>query len=520
MTASAPPAAPPAAATLHAALPPAKPRPPRPEWMARSDANAQLLLDLEAKFAPEDASEAGVETVDTEITDRTSGFRAREEAADQAGQTELEQRRAKEADPLVRQDLSILVHSIDLQRRQAKARQRLMVPFWGVPTEIFDGIHGLLDDQVSPARRQKALARLQKYVGIAPAGAKASRPFTELSEADTTHALGKPGLTMPSRAAVEKVIATADASREGVVKLFEKYQLASSPEAKQALDALKIETDQYVHFLKEKVLPHARTTIPLPPAIYELRLEEVGVDLPPGELATMAHREFTAIQAEMAKVAIDVAKARNLPSSDYHDVLRELKKEQIVGEAIMPHYQARLAEVEAIIRRENLVTLPDRPARMRLGSPGRERQLRRRRTWWPCRDWWATTARRGSSSCRCRSRRRPAAMPEDPGTTTSPSPAASWTLIAHEVRPGHELQFDSMVGARVSPLARARYADNSANVEGWGLYSEMIIAPLHAAGGEAGEPHLPSATRRPRLPRSRAAAGQVDLRFGARPARE
>jgi uncharacterized protein (DUF885 family) len=54
--------------------------------------------------------------------------------------------------------------------------------------------------------------------------------------------------------------------------------------------------------------------------------------------------------------------------------------------------------------------------------------------------------------------------------------AASWTIIAHEARPGHELQFDKMVEEGVSK-ARALYALNSTNVEGWGLYSEYMIRP-------------------------------------------
>jgi uncharacterized protein (DUF885 family) len=61
--------------------------------------------------------------------------------------------------------------------------------------------------------------------------------------------------------------------------------------------------------------------------------------------------------------------------------------------------------------------------------------------------------------------------------------AASWTLIAHEARPGHELQFDSMVEHGVS-RARALYAFNSTNVEGWGLYSESIILPYMPLEGQ------------------------------------
>ena len=44
--------------------------------------------------------------------------------------------------------------------------------------------------------------------------------------------------------------------------------------------------------------------------------------------------------------------------------------------------------------------------------------------------------------------------------------AASWTLTAHEARPGHELQFARMIEAGVS-IPRAVFAFNSANVEGF-----------------------------------------------------
>lgn len=61
--------------------------------------------------------------------------------------------------------------------------------------------------------------------------------------------------------------------------------------------------------------------------------------------------------------------------------------------------------------------------------------------------------------------------------------AASWTLIAHEARPGHELQFDSMVEQGVS-LTREMYTLNSTNVEGWGVYSEYIMQPYMPLEGQ------------------------------------
>jgi uncharacterized protein (DUF885 family) len=61
--------------------------------------------------------------------------------------------------------------------------------------------------------------------------------------------------------------------------------------------------------------------------------------------------------------------------------------------------------------------------------------------------------------------------------------AMAWTVTAHEARPGHELQFDSMLEHGVS-LARMRFAGNSANTEGWALYAEYIIQPYEPPEGK------------------------------------
>jgi uncharacterized protein (DUF885 family) len=61
--------------------------------------------------------------------------------------------------------------------------------------------------------------------------------------------------------------------------------------------------------------------------------------------------------------------------------------------------------------------------------------------------------------------------------------AMAWTLIAHEGRPGHELQFASIVEQGMS-TARAVYAFNSANVEGWGLFSEAMVLPYMPPEGQ------------------------------------
>jgi len=63
--------------------------------------------------------------------------------------------------------------------------------------------------------------------------------------------------------------------------------------------------------------------------------------------------------------------------------------------------------------------------------------------------------------------------------------AISWTLTAHEARPGHELQFAKMIEAGVS-IPRMVFAFNSANVEGWALYAESVMKPYLPLEGQLG----------------------------------
>jgi uncharacterized protein (DUF885 family) len=61
--------------------------------------------------------------------------------------------------------------------------------------------------------------------------------------------------------------------------------------------------------------------------------------------------------------------------------------------------------------------------------------------------------------------------------------AASWSLVVHEGRPGHELQLASMMERGISK-ARAFFAFNSTNVEGWALYAESEMKPYLPLEGQ------------------------------------
>jgi hypothetical protein len=160
-------------------------------------------------------------------------------------------------------------------------------------------------------------------------------------------------------------------------------------------------------------------------------------------------------------------------------VIAELKKKQITGDAILPFYQGRLHEIEQIIAAKNLVTLPGRPAIIRLATAAETAQQPAPHMSPP--PFLHNTGQRGEFVL-------PLNIPSNSGGAADEYDdftfdAVSWTLTAHEARPGHELQFDSMVEHGVS-LARALYAFNSTNAEGWGLYSEYIMQPYEPLEGQ------------------------------------
>lgn len=435
-----------------------------PAWVQTSNQNAQLLIELLARYSPEDASAQGVAGFDDQISTASPDQPERFRRDLAVARLELERRAALEKDPLVRQDLDILMAEIDREIRTSEANERNLLPYQDVAGDIFFGIKSLLDDQVSPARRPAAVVRLRKYTGLQPG----IPPLVNQVEDRYREKLNTPGLLGPAKVEVEKNLENTNTYVNGIGLLLEKYKMSGYQDA---FAKLKQQLASYDNFVRTEVRPKARADFRLPPELYTIQLANFGIDYTPADLTRLAHQAFTELQNEMQPIAARIAKERQLPSSDYRDVIAALKKDQIPGDQIMPHYHQRLAEIEAIVRREHLVTLPDRPAVIRLASAAETAQQpaphmqpppllnnhgERGQFVLPL----ETTGKGGE------------ALKYDDFTFA----AASWTITAHEARPGHELQFDAMVERGVS-LARAMFAFNSTNVEGWGLYSEWMMLP-------------------------------------------
>lgn len=202
--------------------------------------------------------------------------------------------------------------------------------------------------------------------------------------------------------------------------------------------------------------------------------------MPVEELISRAKTSFREIQNEMNTLAPLVAKQKGFASGgDYRDVIRQLKKEQFAGEAILPRYQARIKEIEGLIRENHIVTLPQREMAFRLASAAETAA-----TPAPHVDPPRLIGNTGERAAFVL----PLRIPAEPGKPEIgfddfTFDAAAWTLTAHEGRPGHELQFASILEKGVSQ-ARVLFAFNSVNVEGWALYAEAEMKPLEPLDGQ------------------------------------
>ncbi|HEV7557165.1 MAG TPA: DUF885 domain-containing protein [Kofleriaceae bacterium] len=463
-----PPAAPPPPPPAESP-PPAPPPPPvhHASWIERSNDNAALLIAVQAQVSPETASRFGVPGVDDKITDFTPGHRQRLRDAFHTAQVELEKRLASEQDPLVAQDLQIMIDAARRRIKGSELSEKLEVDYENLPQLVFGSMRALLDAQIAADRRPAALVRLRKYLGL-----DGGTSIVQLAEAATREGLKK-GLLPPSRLELDNELETSQHMIDGVDKLFEEFPVDGSA---PVVAEMHKQLAAHRAFVTTELLPKARKDFRLPPELYAFSLEQVGVDIPPAELEKRAHAAFTEIQGEMQKIAAQLAKQRGWKQTDYRDVIKQLKKTQIPDDQVLEFYNKRLAQIEDIIRTHHLVTVPSRPARIRIGTPAENAQQPAPHMVPP--RLIGNTGEQGEFVL-------PLSVP---GKTTQKYDdfnfdAAAWTLTAHEARPGHELQFSRMIESGVT-LARALFAFNSVNVEGWGLYSEAITLPYMPLDGQ------------------------------------
>ncbi|MEO6104439.1 MAG: DUF885 domain-containing protein [Pseudoxanthomonas sp.] len=441
-----------------------------PAWVARSNEYAEVFLRAEARFSPESASSVGLAQYDGQVADLGAGARQQRRQALATVKSTFEKALATERDPNVRQDLQIMIDVAALRSQGSRLQERYVRDWTDATQQVFRGEQGLLQKQVAAERRPKALERLQRYLGLWPQ----THSIFAQARARYEGGAGKQ-LLEPTRLEVEQAIANTGTYVDGIQKLYVEYL---QPGAEPALAALQTQADAYTAWLREKVLPVARVDAKLPPELYAFQLKQVGIDITPQLLIQRAQLEFMETRAAMQALAPQVAREKGFKASnDYREVIRELKRDTIPNDQLEARYRETIDAIDPIIRRERIVDVPQRPMVMRLGTPAesaaqpaphfRGAQL------------IGNTGQQGQFVLPVGN---PAAGAEAAYDDFN-HPAAAWTLSAHEGRPGHELQSATMIERGVS-LARALFASNSVNGEGWALYAEAEMVPYEPLDGQ------------------------------------
>lgn len=442
------------------------------DWVKESNQHSKVLLDVIAKHYPESGGQLGIEAYDSEIRDLTPGYTERILNDLNKCKTYYENTLSDIKDGPIKQDLQILLKSTNEQIEEIELERKYLLPYFDLGSFVYEGIRSLLEDRIPQERRIKALIRLKKYVG----SETGFLPMTELAMNEMKKGWNSSNRLAPFKEEVERNLSNTSQYIEEVASLFEKYEIEGYEEDYLQL---KHQIEAFDTYILEEILPKAREDFKLPKEVYAFKLKSYGVDMPVDELRNRAMVTFKELQTQMQVLANDIALKHDFPSKNYRDVLRSLKQQQLDSAEILPFYRDQIKEIENIIRDEKLLTLPDRNMAIRLATKAESAAapapfMSPPRLIGNTGEYGefvlplnATGGKDGTS------------LPIDDFTHE----AASWPLTAHEGRPGHELQYTSIVERGVSQ-ARIIFAMNSVNVEGWALYAEEIILPFIPIEGQ------------------------------------
>ncbi|TDR19302.1 DUF885 domain-containing protein [Marinicella litoralis] len=430
------------------------------DWVKRSNEIAYKILESGAKFAPEFSGQSGVDGYDEEIFDLKDNLVQRQLKNAEANLKMLHKHLSKEKDPRVKQDIEIMIQSVKDSIEATKVNDAKVLPYGNVIGLVFAGFNGQLDKQVPFERQKAALVRLKKYTGEA----KGYEPLVELAKKRLTERMGEKGLIKPYKGEVEQDIQRSPVFIEGLSQVFAATDLTGYEDS---LQLLQRQLSDYNVWVKENILPHTRENAMLPRELYELQLKNYGVNATPEELIKIGQVAFMNIRFEMMALAPLVAQKMGYETSDYREVMALLKEEQIHGDALMEEYAAVMRELDNIIKRHGLISLPNEPARARMATAAETAQQPAAHLDVP--RLVGNTGEFPEFIVPKIEQNEDGSWPKNDYAFK----AMMWTLSAHEARPGHEMQFTTMLRGGVS-TARAMFAFNSANVEGWALYAEAI----------------------------------------------
>ena len=432
------------------------------DWVDESNEYTTVVLKAQSQFQPEGATSLGLSEFDTSVMDLGPDLYARTIAVDEELVVQTGEWLRTAENPKVLQDLNILQQALEDGIQSATLTHQYMLPYYNLSQTMFFGFRALLDPRAEPGRYPAALIRLAKYTGKTDG----FTPITELAKQRTAERFAEPGLLGPYEGELERDLNNVERFAGGLKQTFEASGLEGYEED---LDELLAQLNDYADWLKAEMAPRARQDHRLPAELYADNLKTFGVREKPETLIRDAQFGFQEIKSQMRSVARQIADKRGWDNGELMYVMAELKKETIPEDKIMEVYMARLAAIEEMIRKYDIITLPERNASIRLATEAESASIPA-----PFMSPPQLVGNTGQYGEFVLVQSNPALEGDDSVMDDWNHDSVTWALTVHEARPGHEMQFAALVENGTS-LARSTYAFNSANVEGWGLYSETIM---------------------------------------------
>lgn len=375
--------------------------------------------------------------------------------------SELEKNHLKE----LQVDYLILKDAVEHGIKSLELSRSLKVaPFNKGTEDIYNNLFMLVNQQSPPKRKKAAVSRFNQYVSPSN-GSPLLLAYIDSFDERIKENGGVKQSFFPYIEKVKKYLANTESYKKGIKELLQKsgekgWEENYSKFIKQA--------EQYDQFVRSKILPFSRKNPQMKQEAYIHRLKGIGVDISPNDLIKIGKAEYKKLYKEYEKLAFEISKKYSLKKESPKAVIDFLKKNQVTTPAEVKRlYENADNKLENIIKSNQLVSLPQTPLKIRIAGDAESKAS-------PVPHLKPPPLVNNNGI-----------LPEFvvPTSTDGKVPfddfsyaTAATVFTAHEGRPGHDLQFSRMLENRIS-IIRARYAMNSVNVEGWGLYAEDLVYP-------------------------------------------
>lgn len=446
-----------------------------PAWIAESNAIAAEYSHAWAAISPESGSGLGYREYDTKATRIDDELEVRVEKFLVDWKAKLSAKQAAATNAEVKIDIRVLLDNLDQSLESIQLEKKYGdIPFSQVANSVFYSMQSLINEQSPPERKKAAIDRFKAYVHGFKDGDKTARPRSEAAKQQTESKLklyskktgpSKGRVFLPLRAEVETYLRDSGKIVEGLESVLKQ---SGRDDWKDDYAAFRIQMNTYENWVRTVVLPMARRDHKLPRDLYAMSLKRVGNLSTPEKTREVARKAFVVGLKEYRQVAAQIAKRDGLKDSSPKAVIAHLKK-SVEADPVKVHarYVQADRELSADIVKRDLVSLPKTPLRIRVASEAESRIQPVPHLDTP--PLFGNTGERPEFVV-------PVGSADKLAFDDFAFAAAAKSLTAHEGRPGHDLQFSSILDNGVSTI-RATYAFNSVNVEGWGLYAEWLMEP-------------------------------------------